>query len=122
MNSAFVKTTATPVTMSTDWSGDAHRQQARRRLRELELAARLGDGLELAWHIAQAVRSGASPAEVAEAVNARDENAWHGESHRDTLSQRTDEAVSWNQMVRMASLRSGFDTRDSGGWQAGRFQ
>lgn len=70
MKSPFLKTSPNLVTMGLAGQRDARRQQAHRRLRELELAARLGDGPELAWHIVQAVRSGVSPAEVTEAVTA----------------------------------------------------
>jgi len=43
-------------------------QQARRRLSELEIASRLGCETERAWHVNQAVRSGASLSEIQEAV------------------------------------------------------
>ena len=47
---------------------ETRRQQAHRRLSELEIAAGIGGKLDLAWHITQAARSGASLPEVVDAV------------------------------------------------------
>ena len=55
-------------TMNLIEQTEARRQHAQRRLNELELAAGSGGKLDLAWHMTQAVRTGASLAEVADAV------------------------------------------------------
>jgi hypothetical protein len=47
---------------------EARREQARRRLLELETAVGLAGESALAWHVAQAARSGASCAEILDAV------------------------------------------------------
>jgi hypothetical protein len=44
------------------------RQQVRRRLSELELAVRIGGELDVAWHMTQASRSGASLPEIVDAI------------------------------------------------------
>ena len=54
--------------MNTNEQTEARRQQAHRRLSELEIAVGIGGELDLAWHITQAARSGASLAEVVDAV------------------------------------------------------
>ena len=54
--------------MNTIEQVEIRRQQAHRRLSELEVAVRTGGELELAWHITQAARGGASLAEVRGAV------------------------------------------------------
>lgn len=46
----------------------SRRQQAHRRLRELELAVSIGGELEVAWHLTQARRGGASLAEILDAI------------------------------------------------------
>jgi hypothetical protein len=47
---------------------EARQEQARRRLLELEIAVGIAGESALAWHVAQAARSGASCAEILEAV------------------------------------------------------
>ena len=47
---------------------EARRQQAQRRLSELEVAVGIGDTADLAWHITQATRSGASLPDILDAV------------------------------------------------------
>ena len=54
--------------MNTNEQTEARRQQAHRRLSELEIAVGIGSELDLAWHITQAARSGASLAEVVDAL------------------------------------------------------
>jgi len=54
--------------MNTGKRIEVRRQQTLRRLSELEAAARLGGGAELAWHIMQALRSGASLPEIKAAL------------------------------------------------------
>jgi hypothetical protein len=54
--------------MNTNEQTEARRQQAHRRLSELEIAVGIGGELDLAWHITQAARSGASLAEVVGAL------------------------------------------------------
>jgi alkylhydroperoxidase/carboxymuconolactone decarboxylase family protein YurZ len=54
--------------MKTIEQTEARRRQAHRRLNELEIAVGVGGRLDLAWHIAQAARSGASHADVLDAV------------------------------------------------------
>ena len=54
--------------MNTNEQITARRQQAHRRLSELEVAVRIGGELDAAWQITQAARSGASLAEVLNAV------------------------------------------------------
>ena len=49
-------------------STESRRQQARRRLGELELAVRIGGELDVAWHMTQAKRSGASFPEILDAI------------------------------------------------------
>jgi len=47
---------------------EARRQQARRRLAELEIAVHNSGGADITWHMTQAARSGASFAEVLDAL------------------------------------------------------
>ena len=47
---------------------ETRRQQARRRLSELELAVRIGGELDVAWHMTQASRSGASLPAILDAI------------------------------------------------------
>lgn len=47
---------------------EARRQQAQRRLSELEVAVRIGDTADLAWHITQATRSGAALPDILGAI------------------------------------------------------
>ena len=54
--------------MNTIETDETRRQQTHRRLSELEIAVGIGGELDLAWHITQAARSGASLAEVVDAV------------------------------------------------------
>ena len=54
--------------MNTIEQAETRRQQAHRRLSELEIAAGIGGDLDVAWHITQAARGGASLAEVRDAV------------------------------------------------------
>jgi len=54
--------------MNTTEQAETRRQQAHRRLSELEIAAGIGGDLDVAWHITQAARGGASLAEVRDAV------------------------------------------------------
>ena len=54
--------------MNTLEMTEARRQQVHRRLNELEIAAGIGSELDMAWHIAQAARGGASLAEVLAAI------------------------------------------------------
>ena len=68
MNSILVRKSPTQVAMDTGKRIEVRGQQALRRLSELEAAARLGGGAELAWHIIQALRSGASLPEIKAAV------------------------------------------------------
>ena len=49
-------------------SAESRRQQANRRLSELKLAIRIGDELDVAWHMTQARRSGASLPEILGAI------------------------------------------------------
>ena len=55
--------------MNTTEQAETRRQQAHRRLSELEIAAGIGGDLDVAWHITQAARSGASLPEVMDAVS-----------------------------------------------------
>ena len=54
--------------MNTIEQAETRRQQAHRRLSELEIAVGTGGELELAWHMTQAARSGALLTEVVDAV------------------------------------------------------
>jgi hypothetical protein len=54
--------------MNTIDHTEVRREQARRRLLELETAVGLAGESALAWHVAQAARSGASCAEILDAV------------------------------------------------------
>ena len=54
--------------MNTIEQAETRRQQAHRRLSELEIAVGTGGELDLAWHVTQAARSGASLAEVVDAL------------------------------------------------------
>ncbi len=47
---------------------EARRQQAQRRLNELEVAVGIGDTADLAWHITQATRSGAALPDILGAI------------------------------------------------------
>ena len=58
----------TSGTMNTIEQAEARRQQAHRRLSELEIAVGIGGEQDVAWHITQAARSGASLAAVLDAV------------------------------------------------------
>ena len=58
----------TACTMNTNEQAETRRQQSHRRLSELEIAVGAGGELDLAWHITQAARSGASLPEVVDAV------------------------------------------------------
>lgn len=49
-------------------SWKSRQEQAHRRLSELELAVRIGGELEVAWHMTQAKRGGASLAEILDAL------------------------------------------------------
>jgi len=68
MNSILVRKCPTEVAINTGKKIEVRSQQALRRLSELEAAARLGGGAGLAWHIMQALRSGASLPEIQAAV------------------------------------------------------
>ena len=54
--------------MNLTQSTESRRQQAHRRLSELDLAVRLGGEPEMAWHMTQARRSGASLPEILDAI------------------------------------------------------
>lgn len=54
--------------MNLRQSAESRRPQVHRRLSELELAVRVGGELEVAWHLNQARRSGASLPEIRDAI------------------------------------------------------
>lgn len=68
MRNQVAEKITTKGTMNTNEHTEARRQQAHRRLSELEIAVGTGGELDLAWHITQAARGGASLAEVRDAV------------------------------------------------------
>jgi hypothetical protein len=54
--------------MNLSKSAESRRQQAHRRLGELELAVGAGGDRDVAWHVTQAGRSGASLPEILDAI------------------------------------------------------
>jgi hypothetical protein len=70
MNSQPTEPGNRTIAMNTIAPTEVRQERVHRRLGELEVAAGLGDGPELAWHIAQAARCGASLTEVLKSVNA----------------------------------------------------
>ena len=70
MNKPTGERARTTRTLNGTELAGARRQQALARLRELEVAVGSADEASTAWHVLQAARSGASLAEVVEAVKA----------------------------------------------------
>ena len=68
MRNQVAEKITTKGTMNTNEQTEARRQQAHRRLSELEIAVGTGGEQDLAWHITQAARSGALLTEVVDAV------------------------------------------------------